>query len=88
MSELENLLRANILVEPYNDETDYNILTSVVEDYCNQFSLRFLSFLRENYSAGNKYGDYFIDNNDWREFNSDKIHTTEEILNKFLKKDE
>lgn len=57
---------------------------NLLEQLFKEETLSFISFLRENYSAGDKYGDYFIDNNDWREFNSDKIYTTKEILNKFL----
>ena len=82
MNKLKEQLRLRMLGQLSDEKTevDINNAYSVAVDFC----LSFTSFLRENYSTGNKYGDIFVENTLWRKFNTNEQCTTEELLDKFL----
>lgn len=82
MNKLKEQLRLRMLGQLSDEKTevDVNNAYSVAVD----FSLSFLTFLRENYSTQKRLRRSDLEDNMWRAVNTDTESTTEELLNKFL----
>lgn len=71
-----------LLCEPFDGLRKETVdeLENVVKD----FSLSFISFLRENYSTSERWESIFLENNIWRCYDTDKKYTAEELYTIFI----
>ena len=82
MNKLREQFRQRLLGQLSDEKTTVDINNAV--DVCKNFSLSFISFLRENYSTRDRWESYPLDENTWRCLETDKEFTTEELYNKFI----
>lgn len=84
MNKLKEQLRFRMLGQLSDEatEVDVNNAYDVVVD----FSLSFISFLRENYSTQERWENIQLENNKYRNYDTDIEYTAEELLNIFLEK--
>lgn len=81
-NKLKEQLRLRMLGQLSDEKTKLDINNAY--DVAVDFSLSFLTFLRENYSTQKRLRRSDLEDNMWRLINTDTESTTEELLNKFL----
>jgi hypothetical protein len=83
MNKLKEQFRQRLLGQLSDEKTEVDVNNAV--DVCKDFSLSFISFLRENYSTRERWENEALPYDIWRNFDTDEEYTTEELLNIYLK---
>ncbi len=81
-NKLKEQLRFKMLGQLSDEATEVDINNAY--DVAVDFALSFLTFLRKNYDTKEVYENCPLEDNVWREYETQEEYTTEELLNKFL----
>ena len=81
-NKLKQQLRLKMLGQLSDENTEVDVNNAY--DVCKDFTLSFLTFLRENYSTVERWENFPLENNKWRCYDTDKEFTTEELFNIFV----